>query len=540
MKRDKMNLIFLFLCLAIIFMVAGCSKKPLKGEPVPNKPPQLNLANIPPDSTIFTASPVLSWYATDVDGDVWEYCYADIPRTRFPQQYLTFYANPSTIPDSLWHCSDKTSDTLFFSLEPGDTITEHLFCVRARDNNGAYSNYNCRIYFRTNRPPVVHITTSITEIDTFWCLAETTANWGGINITWDAEDPDNSIKFEYYWYVLDAARDTVRHSVGWISQKNVRLTGIPTGHYFFYVRVRDDAYEPSILPDSIPLNVVKPYFDWTDESINFGSLPKNVLLVNETSTGLGDPRPTMLGEVEAFYTGALEQLKQEGIIDNYTIFNITGPLDVPSKLLLSQNLIVYWFSVDRASGMSDRQAQAISEYLDIGGRLLLESRAIQDAAQSFLMNYLGIYNVQPDSGMQGSRRDYYFREAIPSIDGYPRLEVDSIRAYQILLCIGTAFLPTLPSVVALRTLPNVYNTPIKYVETIYRYGVASFDSTSPRYPLSLILNNLPVGVRFVNRDTRTVTFSFPTLLMVNTDGQAVDAIRKSMIFLTRRRGEASF
>lgn len=528
---------FITFCL---FVGVGCSKRSLKGEMVKNKAPQLSLANIPPDSTVFGAAPIISWYATDVDGDVWEYCYVDIPKPKYLGQYATFLTDPSRIPDSLWHCTDKTSDTIFFSVEPGDTITEHLFCVRARDNNGDHSNYECRIYFRTNKPPVVRITTEVSEYDTFWCLAETTDTWKGINLTWDAEDPDNSIKFEYFWFVKNDAGDTVRKSDGWVSVKNVRLRGLPTGHFYFYVLARDDAYQPSERPDSIPLNIIKPYFDWTDTTINFESLPKNVLLVNETSSGFGDPRPNMLGEVESFYTSLLDLMKNEGIIDNYTLIRMPSGIERPSRLLLSQSLIVYWFSVDRAVGISDGQARILSEYLDVGGRLLLESRAVQDAMQSFLLNYLGLYGVQPDSEMQGSRRDYYFRRAVSAMAGFPDLEVDSMRAYQILLCLGTAPLTTLPSVAALRTIPNVYTSPSKYVEIIYRYGVAEYDTSSPRYPLSVILNNLPVAVRFVKGNTRTVTMSFPTVLMKNDEGQVYLAIEKSLIFLASKRGGAAF
>lgn len=533
MRRQICMRIFVALGIIGLSLNFSCSKKPLKGTPTPNKSPQLTFANIPPDSTVFQASPIISWYATDVDGDVWQYCIADIPKTKFPAEYMNFYRNPASIPDSLWRCMEETRDTIFFSVEPGDSITEHLFCVRAIDNEGAYSNYVCRIYFRTNRPPDTDILTRLTEMDTLWCLAETTANWKGININWTATDPDNSIMFEYYWFVLSDRGDTVKTSGGWITSTYTRLKGLQTGHYYFYVKARDDAFEPDPTPDSIPLNIVKPYFDWTDEAINHETIPKNVLLVNETSTGmLGDPRTSALSQIQEFYTTAFNNLVNEGVIDNFTVISLPTGADIPSKLLLSQNVVVYWFGIDIQAGMSDNHVKALKDYMDIGGRLGLESRTIQEAVQSFMINYLGIYNVQPDSNMQGTRRDYYFRRAIPQISDYPELVVDSVRAFQLLFCAGTVpYLPTLPSVSGLRTIPNYMMTPTKYVEVVYRYGVEQYDTTSSRYPLSLVLNNLPVAVRYVNGVTRSLTMSFPTCLMQNGANEAYTAIKKNILFL---------
>ena len=473
---------FWLLGLVTLLVAFGCSEKSLKGDLKENKPPQVFFANVPADSTLFEASPIISWYGTDVDGEVWEYCYADLPRTEFEEEEYSNYANqPATIPDSLWTCMNATSDTIFLSVEEGDTITEHLFCLKGIDNEGTVSEIVCRYYFRENHPPEIELKTTYTADEVLWCLADTTAHWKGIFLSWRGSDPDNSIRYEYYWYVTDQYDDVVKQVAQWSQSTNLRLTGLNTGLYTFYVKVRDDAYMECEEPASTPLNIVKPYFDWTDTTLNHSELPRNILVVNETSTGgLREPAVYAADSISNFYLNVVQSLIDEGIVDNYEVVDLNATGGEIPYTTLSNYMAIYWFGVDKANGLNQEQVDFLKKYMSIGGRLGMESRnfANEIAYLEFLQDWMGISGAVNDEEEGGPlRTDYYFQKANPAENqDYPQLTLDGDRAANWLFTVPSIdYYPSLASVSALITIPNYLTSTTRYTIPVYTYGLMDYE-----------------------------------------------------------------
>ncbi|OQX90054.1 MAG: hypothetical protein B6D65_00055 [candidate division Zixibacteria bacterium 4484_93] len=536
-----MKKIVLILAVVSLMVLAfgGCDTGK-KGSLKPNLPPDVFWASIPPDSCTFGVAPIVAWYGTDRDGEVWYYHYVDIPLTGLPRsEYDGYRSNPQTIPDTLWTTVEATSDTILLSLEPTDTITEHSFFVKAEDNLGAESDIIFRTFYRTNQLPTVVLDNFYEDSETLFCLSATTPYWDGIVLTWHGEDPDNSIFFEYYWYIVDRddPLDTVKRCDGWTRDENVVLTDVPTGSYFFYIKCRDDAFAESISPDSTYLNIVKPYYDITDSTVDPTTIPFKVLIVDESSRERAIFDIPSEETVNEFYTGIFDELVSRGVVDEYGYFECPDPEHTDlSKSLLAQYPCIYWHNADASTKRIGTYMMAqIEKYLNSGGSLLLEGRKPiidlfgSSTGATFAMNYLGVDQFhRAIETWQNSRDAYAFASAVPSNEDYSELTVNVAMVDSVFPNDIVAGIPETDFIGSYEGTSGG----VEYTEILYRIAVSPEVASDTAYADEYqYYNNRPIAVRHSSTNFRAALFNFSMFYMDNSTGAVTDAIATTLSWI---------
>ncbi|MBN2544021.1 hypothetical protein JXI42_14270 [bacterium] len=572
--------VVLTLFIVTLVLLINCSMDYV-GEEKPNQPPFIILANSPPDSATVAQAPIFWWYAPDVDGYATLYKWADFSINLEPN-FRQYENNPNLIPDSCWVTVESTyADTIFLSHDTVDfnmgRATEHLFCIKAIDDDTAESEITCITIYRTNIPPVnMEILAFPFErysdwdeaglleeamwdsmnYDTLWSLKYTTYSWQGINFVWDAEDPDDPVIMEFYWYIIDqetgeiaqCSEDSRYHDFddgidtldGWITSSSVTITGLGSerrpadigGSYIFYVKARDDAFYESD-PDSAPLTIVTPEIDLSDslvveEWVNEG-IDLKILLVDATGTGVGpgiwEPYES---EVHEFYENMFAQFKNDNVIFDYNTVdapNTNFPGQAPSwsswrisMADLASNNIVYWYDVnatDRYAGITPRVAERLGRYVEIGGRLIIDGRKCLGPAvadndyYSFAYQYLGLCAgglCFSGSYAWANWNEEYFKGAISRFPlEYPDLYPDPDKD------LGTV--PGLvPGVGRLFPRQPAYGMPCARI--IYTFDCDTGAGVYEAY------QGDGVAIEFITPSFRTVYFEVPLYLMENEDNDA--------------------
>ncbi|MCD6124683.1 hypothetical protein J7J62_05880 [bacterium] len=559
-------IIAILLALVVLAVMVGCG---YQGEMVKPENPTIIFYNAPPDSTVFGSAPVLWWFGTDKDGRIIEYAYIDIPKGKLGDDvlYESYYTGAVEIPETVrigggkaitWIHITRNVDTVFLSLEPGDSITEHLFCVKSIDQDSNASKPECRIFYRINTPPdtmrIKYDPEKMSPGDTFWMLHDTTEEWGGVEFTWTAHDPDNSVILEYYWWVenYDDPSEVVRTSLaddslggiysgmdstdGWVRSTSTILRDIPTGHWRFIIKVRDDAFYTGA-HDTFEFYAVRPYFDPSDSAIHeqiVNDIFPHRLLAIFAVMNTPNPDWGWNDDIGDFYTSIFDELVAAGHIESYDTMIVKGlaGMQLPiNKFLLGNYSIVYVFHrrVMIPLGLSMTTIEELADYIVTGGRVVFDGNGIFDQAADLFPNpnerIVVIMKTVPFKlfGITG-RGDFAGRItwAEASHPDFPDMHIDTSKAAHddendYYYFGNVRYIALFP-----------YFAGVPYVEPIYRAGDYPQADSITRVDL---IGHI-IGGRFASRNYRSVYFTFPLYYMDNSTGAVSDALDKVFEFLT--------
>jgi len=563
-----MNRYIYISCLTVLtfaLLVSGCTD--YKGDVKENIDPNIILFNNPVDGDTLGAAPIICWSGFDSDGKVYTYEYIDLPKAQtgtdqgVPESAFNDYVNnPQLLADIeyveneagdeiYWYTdtTGSTCDTIFLKLLIEGEITEHLFCVRALDQEGGVSDIECATFYRSNLPPdSITITTDSLDGAEFWILDDFTYSWDGIRISWGGADPDNSILLEYYWWLEDMSSNVVLTSHlddslggvgsgtdstdGWIRSTSTNLRGpVPTGDYRFIVKIRDDAFIEGAA-DTATFQLAHPVFDISREEVlqqyADGTYPDHkVMLIDQNNATFFPPFGVdyTLESIRYFYDSLFHDMIPTKLAGCTLIVNSSSnSLDISRQLLAEYNILYILDQEPATSGkFSGEFLEELLLYVQVGGRIVLDGRNI-------FLNEVEVNGQLPSFGYFGIQDDYtgsnspIFQEGISSRDTteYPNLVVDSSRAASI----------GLRSINRLGARPPAY-TGSPYVEILYRFGLTDAADTTDEgddYRLG------PVAQRFVTPSFRTAYFAFPLYMMENDEGQVDRVIESTIDFIKQQ------
>ena len=242
-------LLFAVLTLTAVGLFWGCNR--LDGKEDTNQSPVVAFVNVPLDSSEFNYAPVVRWTGYDPDGLIQAYQYHDDSTTAAVAAYAAgdaaLAAYIAGLSSAVWTTTFATSDTIYLRRSEADSITQHVFMVRAVDDKEAVSSVKVRTYFRTNQPPYApqvkwaadpdredtvkgyQLVYSIP--DTLFWNDTLTSTWSGISFLWKGSDPDsrdlNIIPLTFsYKLVNDDTQQEFPHPV---YDDSNRVTGYETG-----------------------------------------------------------------------------------------------------------------------------------------------------------------------------------------------------------------------------------------------------------------------------------------------------------------------
>ncbi|MBN1755290.1 hypothetical protein JW877_03650 [bacterium] len=566
-----------------------------KGEEKPNQAPNIILANSPPDSAVVSSAPIIWWYAPDIDGWATLYRWVDISINSVDEAtYRAYQEDPSIIPAYMWvEVESVYSDTIYLSHDTVNALadppepTEHLFCIRAIDDDADTSSTTCVIIYRTNIPPtnmkiLAHPFEEDTLweglpdealwdtflVDTLWCLDYTTYSWSGLTFVWDADDLDDPVIMEYYWAVVDyddrgnivqCSGDPAYHYMddgvdtldGWITSSSVTLTNLENGSYVFYIKARDDAFFESER-DSMPMTIISPIVDVSDTNVLMdwinGDMDFNVLLIDATNSnflsGIWDP---VADSVQAFYTDMMNMLEADGLIDSWDLLEApdnfpnsgSSQWRIPMRDLAEHN-IIYWVdgnATDANTGLTLSIADQLGGYIEMGGRLIMDGRRLMGSSigsndyYSFASRYMGLCagGLCYSGGFTNpSFSDQYFGGAVsvfPNV--YPSLYPDPDRAP------SSATPGIVPAVGRLYPRQPAYGMP--YSRVVYIFDC--HESINPATPEYQEHQNDGVAIEYVTPSFRSAIYEFGFYFMKNEDnnGNGIpdveEAIKKAFDFI---------
>jgi len=553
----KFSICIAFLMLILLF---GCGYDGVRHEP---QPPSIIVYNVPPDSSTMGNAPILAWKGFDKDGRIIRYEYIDIPKSKCSNidLYEKYYKGEVEIPDSVelltgrfirWMSTYREGDTIYLSLELGEDITEHLFCVRSIDTSDAdtnlYSVPECRIYYRTNQPPdscvIMWDSTAFAEKDTIWMLYDFTYEWQGVELTWRAHDPDNSVILEYNWWVenFDDSTDIARTSLaddstlgsvfagfdstdGWVRSEKTILKNIPTGHWRFIIQVRDDAFYTGAA-DTLEFYCVKPAFDPSETTIYDDMYNRDyhykmlLIYVGSTLPGGWDDR------IPGFYDDILNVVKNEpGINLEYDTLLIKSfsAVTLPINKYNLKDYSILYIIHNRGPldlGLTKESIEEVYKYALAGGRVIFEGNGILRYASNLFTDLklkwlFGLVNEEKGTGLlnwaQATNSDFTDMHVDTS-----KAEYNAENDYYYLR-----------NIQAVGTEPRIYGIP--YSERIFRAGYYEGVDTLNTLP-NLIYRT--IVTRWASYGFRSAYSAFLSFYMDNSDGSVTDNYVELFYFLT--------
>jgi hypothetical protein len=339
--------------------LAGCSPK------------NVLVPNLPPETILFVQGPVdtvnhvvrLFWFGTDQDG--------------FVQRFELRFLNPANPGDSAWVSTTRT-DSLFTVFTPAG-LTSPVFEVRAIDDAGERDPSPARQDFTfRNAPPVVTIVGDPAPNDT---------TFASLTLSWQPADPDGDVALMQYRVWLDG------------NEAGARVTGattftIPTddfrqggqllsGRRTAYVQPIDGGGMAGA-PDSTRWFVRAPVTGARARLLVIDDVP--------SSNPAGFSTDTMYANAAARNLPA----------DEWSLLRLefTQPFDSDADLAQTFALFeaVVWYrgTEPTFSPVMASYEQGIRDYLDGGGRLMLEGFQLIDGqnargalSEEFMRDYLG-------------------------------------------------------------------------------------------------------------------------------------------------------
>ncbi len=431
-------LLFAVLTLTAIGLFWGCNR--LDGKEDPNQPPVVAFVNVPLDSSIFSYAPVVRWTGHDPDGMIQAFQYHDDSTQAAVNAYVAgngpLEAYIAALPATVWTTTFATSDTIYLRRSEADTITQHIFMVRAIDDKDAASPVKVRTYFRTNQPPfapqvkwaadpdredtVKGYQFEYVIPDTLFWGDTLTSTWPGISFLWKGDDPDgrdlNIIPLTFSYMLVNdntgesfphPVYDDSNHVIGyetgwsqWSAASQVTFTAshalrvnpnfVLDGHYHFYVKVRDDGLTESDSIASAAFTAITPSFQ------------RQLLIVDWTV----HPLTPLFGQIDdaiikQFYLDNLPGAFQTAEAIRQVVYAETVPAPIvydddqvqwfDDKNLAAWNRIPYeyirqfkwvWIISDNPDIVAPEMAKlnyrlkVMSDYLDVGGQLWISGRRI--------------------------------------------------------------------------------------------------------------------------------------------------------------------
>jgi hypothetical protein len=408
--------------LLVVGGYVGCDR--LKGTLNENQRPIVEFVNVPIDSSGFNYAPIIYWFGYDPDGLVEFYSWYD----DTTQQAVEAYRNDdlvnyvASVPEDAWIDTVATQATIYLLTQAGDT-TQHIFFIRCTDNDGAVSDVKARSFFRSNEAPnrpkvsvlpvedffeaidMIEDTACIDTVvtyhvgyqDTLLMGATLTQTYGGMQILWTGNDPDDreliTIPLQFSYLLVKERDSTVIHFPGdtiqqdgwtqWSASKTKTLYGLETGTYVFYLKSRDDGLTECGEPAWVRFHCIQPTFEY------------KLLVVDENgpSSGLGAVHPDsimafhMENLAEAWGVMPLVYPDCTWTSDDYRVWENRGTLTsrkaIPYSLIHQFQLV--WIIDDERGGLSvvaDR-VKVMEDYLDVGGMIMITGRKI----------FCGTYNI---------------------------------------------------------------------------------------------------------------------------------------------------
>ncbi len=229
------------------------------------------------------------------------------------------------------------------------------------------------------------------------------------------------------------------------------------------------------------------------------TMDQGVLIVADTTPGSGGFMRPDIDSVTEYYNEALVSFNP----DIYDLWD-HRTLNVADVGAYST---VVWHKNDSAiSPYSYQVKEALKEYLDLGGNLLVssffpsrlfeghQSYPFKPQEGSFIYDYLKIKRMDYDVAAR-------FSGAYPQVDGYPFLEVD---------------VDKIPEAVNHHLFQIETGSPSPGANSIYAYDT-KFDLGQQE----ALLKGLPVGVEYIGEKYSTVTLTFPLYYIKKEHAQAL-------------------
>jgi len=420
--------------MGLLLVLFGCAKHN-PGAPFSQLAPETFLANVPADFAGADSGSVwhdghrtfpVAWSGTDRDGFVVAY----------------FWAVDDT---STWTRVDATvnQDTIVFAAPVPDTIMNHVFYVRAMDNDSLLDPTPAHRVFRTrNQMPSARITKFAAlapdqqREQSFFCLPETTSTWSGIQVEFGSSDPDSIYPPEFSW-----KWDNGNWSP-WSGETKKTFTGAddpalqqPTpGLHTLYLRARDDAMAIDSIPyanpdtatitDTLTVLIIPPTLDQGILMIDVEAHPTNRLRGTEA-------------ESDQYYDGLL---RDAGYSD-FTRWEKTTQ-GFPPDSVLGKYKIAFYYADTRYEGYDQGlhdDWEKLGRYLAVGGKawvagwsLLTRYSIIGDRVgypyelYEFPAKYLGLHSARVMSTAEKKKYDFLGANGVPG-SGVPDLGVESAK-----------------------------------------------------------------------------------------------------------------
>ncbi len=231
------TLLILLTAAAVLLMLSCTKGTKYDQDPPVNKIPKVEIVNIPPNNSHFTANPTLYWFGTDVDGFIVAYEYAVVPAalvaaagvdTSKDSMIINYAATVlktaregvDCVPESCWQRINVDPNTtpnrqtihLFADADPQKYVAQYFY-VRSVDNDSARSGIDFRLYSRANHPPDTEIRTVPDGTGTY-DRPETTLTYRGIPLEWKGSDkidyPSDNPEptFDYYYQLFGPYQKT--------------------------------------------------------------------------------------------------------------------------------------------------------------------------------------------------------------------------------------------------------------------------------------------------------------------------------------------
>ena len=566
-----------------LFIFSGCGKLERKGTPPENSPPKVYFSNIPPELTYFSVNPRIYWFGTDVDGFVAAYQYAvmvtdsvvsfggleqvrsflhDIPSDSVSWVDQTVLQNILGFHVRAAYQGHQQNVRMYADMDPTIYTPQYVF-LRAVDNGGKVSDEVIyRMYYRNNHRPQAFIDTATGFVEaSHYCLEDTTATWHGISLSWsgldtaDYPDTRNQPTFLFKWdlvgpfaaqptaQTVDTTKvfffsmDSVRvagewKESRWVSVNTHVFTGLENypdsgfGWYQLRLWAQDDAFVSNDLATTLNFRIIKPRFRYSDQH------RRTILVVDATAYGGvdgGPPADTSLGLVRPFYRGAMGDLVQKGLLDEWRLWydpntgsEVTSKA-APSKDIMSRYDLVVVVNVGSKPAISGTNRDDFEEYLRIGGRMWLvgmnnygidtdpRPRALAD----FWEDYFGLEQAVAPTWTRLDTMSLEFIQAksFGLWSNLPTLKADTALCHRLkgyadtssVLKFGDRGIPY----VGYQGMSNVQDAEyrIPYERRMFTF-ISFFGTLSP-------MHDKPCGVNFIGTTFRTAEFTFPLNLMKN-------------------------
>jgi len=547
-KKIVRYLLFLFM---IVWIITGnCSNPSNPGTPYSNTLPETRLSNIPVNDSLGrypASSPTVAlyWIGDDPDGFVTAFRY----RWSYREHGVTIYNDWKTIlnltvsgvvmlvkgsiasvpkiynyfatlpPGSVDSVVTKLTygkaiyvegDTVLsadpkqienphkgvFIFESKDTLNPHTFEVKAVDNEAAEDPTPASVTFWTPKalPPDTRVIPPY-PADSSFLIDRITDTFSGLKFYFEGIDP-YSKGLEYSWSV-----DSLKWSP-FSSEQSATVTAADlkppyTRTHTFYVKARNDYALEDSTPASYKFTVVVPVFIDPAQ-------PHKILLLNDTRNGSGNKGDPNSLQLNSFYSALLDSLGKIGKYDAWTV----KTQGFPKRTTLGNYSTVVLYNDnylgDLAVKISSDRAQLLSEYLTVGGKLIVSGWQLPlafDNPDSFFVNRIHVYTVsfnQPNYYLVNYNRDFI---GAYGQNGYPDFLLDTTKMPQ-------AWGGALSRMAVI--------SPRGFAEVIYL-----FNSKSD----SVLFEKRTLGIRYLGITYSVIYFGFP--LYYVDQRTAVATLRKA-------------